>query len=136
MSLLTREQILKADDLPYEDVEVPEWGGVVRVRTLTGAERDAWEQSIITMQANGKKAPTMQRRLDNLRAKLVARCLIDDAGARLFTDKDIAALGQKSAAALSRVFEVAQRLNGLTENDVEELVENFFDGPNDSSISS
>ena len=35
---------------------------------------------------------------------------------------DIAALGRKSSAALNRVFEAAQKLSGLTDEDVDELV--------------
>src|SRR5947199_100548 len=40
MTLLTREQMLAADDLHREFVEVPGLGGGVWVRTLTGTERD------------------------------------------------------------------------------------------------
>ena len=32
LNLLSRDAILQAQDLPHEDVEVPEWGGMVRVR--------------------------------------------------------------------------------------------------------
>lgn len=35
---LSLEQILAADDVVYDDVQVPEWGGVVRVRSLTVGE--------------------------------------------------------------------------------------------------
>ena len=38
--LLSKEQILAAEDLPHKDVPVPEWKGTVRVRALTGFERD------------------------------------------------------------------------------------------------
>ena len=38
--MLTREQILGLSDLPREEVRIPEWGGVVFVRALTGSERD------------------------------------------------------------------------------------------------
>ena len=44
---LNREAILAAEDLPRELVEVPEWGGAVYVRALTGAERDQFEASKI-----------------------------------------------------------------------------------------
>jgi hypothetical protein len=36
----------------------------------------------------------------------------------------VALLGEKSAAALQRVFEVGQRLSGLSDGDVEELAGN------------
>ena len=35
---LTREQILEADDLPTESLDVPEWGGEVLIRALNGAQ--------------------------------------------------------------------------------------------------
>jgi len=117
--LLTREAILQADDLPRELVEVPEWGGALYVRALTGAERDAFEQSIV--ETRGKNT---RMNLRNIRARLVALTVIDEDGNRLFSDDDVEALGRKSAAALNRVFEVAQRLSGLRPEDVEELAGN------------
>lgn len=117
--MLTREAILQAQDLPYEDVEVPEWRGIVRVRGLTGAERDAFEQSIV--EQRGKNT---RMNLRNIRAKLVALCCVDEQGNRIFTDDDVELLGKKSAAALNRIFEVAQRLSGLRPEDVEELAGN------------
>ncbi len=45
--MLTREQILQSDDLPRETVQVPEWGGEVQVRTMTGTDRDAFVASLI-----------------------------------------------------------------------------------------
>lgn len=114
--LLNRDAILQAQDLPTEDVEVPEWGGAVRVRGLTGAERDAFEQSVVEQRGKSTRA-----NLKNIRAKLVAMTVVDENGERLFSDSDAAILGKKSAAALNRVFEVAQRLNGMTPDDVEEL---------------
>lgn len=116
MAVLTRDQILQANDLPREVVEVPEWGGQVIVRALTGTERDAWEAE--TFKLNGQ---TVQPDLRDIRARLVARAVIDESGARLFTDRDVAQLGAKSAAALIRVFEVAQRLSGLRAEDLKEM---------------
>ncbi len=116
---LTREAILQINDLPAEDVEVPEWSGVVRVRGLTAAERDQFEQSIV--ETRGKNTRVNLR---NIRAKLVALTVVDEQGNRVFSDSDVEALGRKSAAALNRVFEVAQRLSGLRPEDVEELAGN------------
>jgi len=47
MSLLSKTAILAANDLKSEDIEVPEWGGAVRVRSFTGRERDAFEASMV-----------------------------------------------------------------------------------------
>lgn len=116
---LTRDAILKAQDLPTEVVEIPEWNGAVIVRGLTGAERDAFEQSIV--ETRGKNT---RMNLRNIRAKLVALTVVDEDGNRIFSDEDAEALGKKSAAALDRVFAVAQRLSGLRPEDVEELAGN------------
>ena len=119
MGLLSKEQILKADDLKSEIVEVPEWGGDVTVRMMTGAERDAFEASIFD--AKGKDSKVNMK---NLRAKLIILTVISDAGEKLFTDADIDILGGKSAKALDRIFAVAQRINGIGQKEVEELTKN------------
>lgn len=103
--ILDKTAILSAEDLKTEEVDVPEWGGSVRVRTLTGSERDAFESSLIA--ADG------QRNMANYRARLLSRALVGENGQRLFSDDEIPLLGGKSAAALDRLFAVAQRLNGI-----------------------
>jgi hypothetical protein len=120
MALLSKDAILQADDLPTEDVEIPEWGGTVRVRALTGKERDAFEASL--QQQRGKE---FVRVTANVRAKLVAKCLVGEDGERLFSENEVNALGAKSVAGLDRVFEVAARLSRLSEEDVEELAGNY-----------
>ena len=120
MALLKRDEILAAVDRPVETVSVPEWGGEVLVQGLTGVQRDDLEMSIIS--TNGKKTPNVD--MHNLRAKLCALCMVDESGKRLFADADVRELGRKSASALQRVFEAAQRLSGLSNADVEELTKN------------
>jgi hypothetical protein len=107
--LLTKTQIFEVADLQSQTVEVPEWGGSVLVRSMTGADRDAFESSLVTVAADG----TRQADMTNLRAKLVALTVVDEAHNRLFEVSDVARLALKSAAALERVFDAAQRLNGI-----------------------
>ena len=95
-------------------------GRTVLVRGLTGRERDEFEASV-----HGALAGEMVQDLANVRAKLVARCVVDEDGERLFTDADVAALGEKSGAAIDRVFTVASRLSGLRDEDVKELTAKF-----------
>lgn len=117
--MLTKAQILKADDLPTEVVPVPEWGGEVTVRTLSAYEKDEWEESLT--ESKGRK---IKLDMGNLRAKLCALCIIDGKGARLFSDKDIESLGKKSAKVVSRIYDVAAKLNGIGEQDAAELIKN------------
>lgn len=116
MTLLNRDQILQVEDLKFDEIECPEWGGSVRIRSMTGAERDTFEQAIV---GSDKKA-----NFNNIRAKLVATVAVDAEGKRLFTDADLKALGEKNAAPLNRLFTAAQRLSGLTEADVEAAAKN------------
>jgi hypothetical protein len=92
----------------------------VRLRTMTGTERDAYEAEIVGTRG-GK-----DRRLNlaNMRARLVARCMLGDDGQPLFNYRnpaDIDELGSMDAAGLDRVFSECQHINGLTERDIEEL---------------
>jgi len=116
MKTLTRDEILGADDLKTESVKVPEWGGTVMVRELTGAERDAWEASVV--KTNGTKVTIDSQ---NMRAKLAALCIVGDDGKRVFTEKDTIKLGAKSATALDRVTDVARRLSRIGEDELEDL---------------
>lgn len=128
MGLLSKEAILGAEDMRTQDVPVPEWDGTVRVKGLTGAERDAFESEIV--QRNGKN---ITQNLKNIRARLVVMTVVDEAGARVFGFRDIEALGEKSAKALDRVFSVAQELSGLRDEDVDELAKNSVATPGDDS---
>ena len=131
MSILNREQILEVKDLKIELAPVSEyWGGDVYVRGLTGRGRDKFESSIVEIR--GKKSRTD---LTNIRAKLAAATICDEDGNLLFSEKDAGALGEKSAAALQIVFVVAQRLSGLSDQDVEELTEALEANPLEDSAS-
>ena len=130
MTLLTKSAILSADDLKTEDVEVPEWGGTVRVCAFSGRERDAFEASLVRGDGKDRKVD-----LTNMRARLVALTVVDETGQKLFTHDDVDLLGAKSGAALDRVFAVAQKLNGLSAADVEDLTKNSSGAPSADSTS-
>jgi hypothetical protein len=130
MAYLTRDAILSAVDIPQEDVAVPEWGGSVLVRGLTGRQRDSFEAGMVRGQGRNQTLV-----LENMRAKLCALTIVDEQGDRLFSEADVKALSEKSAAALDRVFAVAMRLSGLTQRDVEELTKNSENGQSDGSTS-
>lgn len=125
-NILTKDLILQADDRRTQTVEVPEWGGAVIVKTLSGTERDQFEESILV---GGK------RDFKGVRAKLVALSIIGEDGERLFTFEEAKLLGEKSSLALDRVFGVAQRLSGFTTKDMEELNENLSGGQSGDSTS-
>lgn len=116
MALLTKDDILNSDDIAFEEIDCPEWGGTVRIQGMSGFARDRFESSIV-----GKNGGTD---MVNIRAKLAAASIVDDKGELMFSEKDIQKLGKKSAAALQRIFNAAQKLNHITDGDVEELAKN------------
>ena len=131
VKLLGREDILKASDVKMETVQVPEWGGAVLVKALSGVERDDYEESIMI---RGKKgAYEVNTRL--MRAKLVAASIVDAKGKAIFSEDDLEVLSKKSAAALDRVFKVAQRLSGLTEEQVQESAARLEGAQESASVS-
>lgn len=116
---LTREDILAAaaKPVPREAIDIPELGGRVWIRGMTGAERDQYEHDNIFINRRGK----VQQNADNLRARLAVRCLVDEDGNRLLTDADAPALGMMRSDVLAVIFEKAQRLSGVTDGDLDEL---------------
>jgi hypothetical protein len=111
--MLTREQILAAEDSTVEIVNVPEWGGDVGVKTLTGFEKDSWEAE--------RQLKDGVFNLENIRASLVAITACDAEGNRLFSLADVVDLGTKSVRALDRVFQAAKKLNGVSDEELDEL---------------
>jgi len=126
-NLLDKQAILDAHDIVIEEVEVLEWGGAVRVRTLSGKARDEFEQSLRTGGGDLNMA--------NVRAKMATLTIVDANGDLIFTFAEAQKLGERSARALDRVFMVAQRLAGFSKQDLAELTENLSDGQSDASIS-
>ncbi len=110
-----KEQILNAEDSVIEPVDIPEWSCTVHVKTLSGIERDRIEAEIHSGDGDN---------LVNLRAKMAVATVCDEQGNLVFTPDDAAELGNKSASALSKIFNVATRLSGMTEADVDELEKN------------
>jgi hypothetical protein len=101
---LSRDAILAASDIQTKEVDVPEWGGSVFIKGMTGAERDNFEAA--NQDGSGGQ------KLTNLRARFLVRCIVNENGTKIFSDQDAAALGKKSSAAINRLWEAASELNG------------------------
>lgn len=143
------EYVATVQDVKTEEVRVPEWDseGVeawVLVRGMTGIERDDWEAEMapdpqIAQRWNRmspkERQAVVRQRMQGARARLIARCCVDEEGNRLFSPGDVEMLAQKSAAALERIYKVAARLSGIRDGEVEELAETIAEDPTDDSNS-
>lgn len=120
MSFLTKDEFLKAATVPQEEVCFPELGGKkVLVRGMTARERTEFENSFRT-----KKGTPIESRKQEIRERLVVACCRDAHGKPLFTTDDVQALGRVRVDLVERVVNVAQRLCGMTDADVEEMAKN------------
>lgn len=101
-----REQILDADDMSHEDVEVPEWGVTVRVKSPTVRER-----ANLVAKFMGEDGRTDFAAM--YPALVIATAVDPTTGELLFTDEDTAALEAKSGRAMERVAQAALRVSGM-----------------------
>ncbi len=139
MALMTREQILGAQDIAFEDIDlsdIPGWG-TVRIKDLSASERDRLEASMVKQKREPKRGGGVTVRqeanMENIRARFCAACIVGEDMRPMFTENDLVVLGSKSARALDRIFDRIRERNGLTEEAVQELVENFDNGQTDGS---
>ncbi|ARK50036.1 hypothetical protein [Burkholderia pseudomallei] len=130
-TILNRAAILAANDLTTVTVDVSEWGGAAIIRSMTGAQRDAYETSLMTKDAAGRYSVDTE----NMRAKLVIFTAVDETGTLLFTLDDLPALAGKNAAVIERLFVAAQRINGLSKDAVADAEKNSVSGQPDASAS-
>src|SRR5690606_28792623 len=98
MTLLGRDQILGASDFETRDAECPEWGGTVRVRPLTAVQR-----SLIESAMSEAKQTKRFKQVGKVASQCVGWCVVCEQGARLFTEADVEALGEKSSAPIPRL---------------------------------
>lgn len=115
---LSRDSILNARDNKVVSVDVPEWGGSLYVRVLSGSQRDQLEAYICT-----KRGKTED--YAGVRALLVQLSACDKDGKPLFQPSDLPAISERSSIALQRVFDAAAKLNGLNSGSVEQAASDF-----------
>jgi hypothetical protein len=124
--------LLKKDDLwqittsmPAEEVEILDSqgkvAGSIRMRGLTGEELTAYQDSVTVTLSSGQRRGNTRKAI----AKLIARCAINEDGSPYFDASDISKLDQAPARMLMPLFESAQRLCGLTDEDIREMAEDF-----------
>lgn len=100
MTALTRDLLL-ASDREVKEVQVPEWGGTVYVRSLTLAELLALEEQVGAVQDDGPLAIAYQ----------LAAFICDASGEPLFTVADVPALVAKRGTAATRIVKAGTEMN-------------------------
>lgn len=120
MAVLTGEQIREAArnaKIERELLNVPELGGEIYVRGMSGKERDAFEEGLRIR--TGRKAG--QSDLRNFRAQLAVKVVVDEDGKRVLNDGDADLFGKLPAGVLDRIIAKCTDLSGKAAEEVEEL---------------
>lgn len=102
-ALLSLEEILASDDIKTKDVEVPEWGGYVRIRQFTNEELLKYGELI---EGGGEKQANLM---------LVMKSCIKADGTPLFSERSLKDFAKKSAKAVNRIARECLDLNGVGE---------------------
>lgn len=121
---LSKKAILAARDTKLKGpVPVLEWGGDVYYRTISGSERDQFEDAYA------------EQKMRAFRVRFLVLALADETGERLFADGDAEELGKKSSVVLNRLFDEAWQHNAFTQEAVDALGEGSPTAPSDASTS-
>lgn len=109
---LTFDEILATRDLAIQEVEVPSWGGKIKIQELTKAARDRLAKEATV---NG------QVDSDRLQVLMLAECIVEPK----ITAEQAQQLWEKSAAAVDKILFAILDINGLGELAQKEI-QKFF----------
>lgn len=127
-NVLTRDAIMKSVDYTVEEVNVPKWGGTVRLRSLTGKGRDEFEAAVT--KSSGTPG---QVDIRGLKALLLTMTIVDSDDQLVFTKDDVDLINEKSSDVIESLWEVVQKMNGIGEEGLEETEKNSASEVSDSS---
>ena len=111
--LLNKEQIFACQDLSVETVAMPEWGGEVKIKTMSIGDQIEFER------LNKKSKDS-----SNIVCNTLMFCCIDDEGNRLFSEADIKVLEKKSFRAIEKLFRACLDLNAIHSDSLEKEAKN------------
>ena len=137
--MLTRDMIIQVQDFIKEEVQVPEWGGSVFIRSMTVKDSDEMDQYYLRkakpktkakFKTSGKsKVKLTEDDLDiddlgaviGMRVEFVSRCLCDESGDLLLDDDEgREILLHKNANVIERLYDAAIRVNNRDEDTAEQ----------------
>jgi hypothetical protein len=99
-----------------EAVDTGEWG-TMHVRVMSGTERDAYDA---TLYRDWDEETERWIRPPNLRSHLLVRTICDTKGVRVFTDDDVAKLGEADHRLLTPLYVKSMEINRIGGGAVEE----------------
>jgi len=131
------DKIAEAPDIERENVEIPEWGVTIQVRTPSMIERSALVEAQIAERAQVDESDELDSiDMSRMQFQVIQACCFDpDSEEQLFTvantERDMTMLHKKNGRVVWDLFRICQKLSGLTD-DAEEEVDLGKDGSGDS----
>lgn len=110
---LNKHQIFASNDLKEAFVEMPEWGGKVKIKALSVQEQLDYDNFLAT------KPKEIEMALH-----LIIVACVDENNNKLFSEDDINLLKQKNSSNLFKLVSEILKLNKQDANDVDELAKN------------
>ena len=113
---ITIESLSAAEDIAHEDVDVPEWGGRVKLRQLSAGEMSKFFEDHFVFGADGAELKDR-----TFLIKIVAATLCDSDGNRMFENvaKGYEVLEKRSFRVVNRLANIALELNTLSDEAIE-----------------
>lgn len=124
--------IIATDDIRFEYVPCPEWGGKVRVRSITSKKRAELEKRL-TEDKRTRQGITKEVNMQLFREWLVVYGCVKENGEPLFQSEHVKMLQDKSAGVIQRLTDAIMRLSGIGKDDVDELTDELRERPSSAS---
>jgi hypothetical protein len=119
--ILTADEIFAAKDIEERTVEVPQWGGAVRIRTLSQKQ-----SAELRRKAQRINPATKQSELDN--EALEQLLFIEGVIEPKFSMADYGRLGDKSMMAMTTVLKAIMDASGFSSESVDEATKSPIEG--------
>lgn len=110
---INKHQIFASNDLREKFVDMPEWGGVVKIRALSVKEQLVYDEFLTT------KPKEIEMALH-----LIILACVDDNNQKLFDNSDLELLKQKSSKNLFYLVHEILSLNKQESEDADSLAKN------------
>ncbi len=120
--MLSKDDIWAAKDIEERTVDVPQWGGAVRIRTFSKIQADQMRKRATLKDRAGKDYVDS----DNLEALLFCEGVIDPK----FDVEEYGRLEEKSAVAIGLILKAIMDASGLSDLAVSEADKSAGTGPN------
>ena len=120
--LSLRDRIRAAEDIFSEKVTIAEWGVTIEMRSPTSLEASALEEWCAARAPKDGEEEAMPGRFRGMKQQYIMCCAYDPkSGKQVFSDSDMDWLLEKNSAVIDRLWKIAQRLVGLSDEEAEDL---------------